>query len=225
MNVQVTVAALTLLVLTSNVQAQGNFSAALAGPDLGSVQGEVLNPNWNVRFAPVPKMLRLHVPELQAGHGVLISRGSNVPSSGIFYRLQSGDVLLAVGARNIHGMDSIPERPSGTLAVLRRGAVIPVRPIAGCIMPPFPRQRGLGLPTQQLGINPWSGGVSAVATSSGNESVSVSQNGNQISLEMSLPDLESQTIRYQGTRESIRRQVESSQLSPAARQRVMEALQ
>ena len=108
--------------------------------------------------------------------------------------------------------ESLPANMTPDVLVLRRGQVMP-----------------LGYPTASRGWNPFASprmgaSVSASAFSTGSESVSISQNGNEILIEMSLPDLEAAPIRYRGTAEQIEQQVRNSNLSPAARQRVLDAI-
>ncbi len=68
-------------------------------------------------------------------------------------------------------------------------------------------------------------GVYASAQAGNNESVSVSRNGDQFSIDMSLPNLHAGNISYRGTRDQIQREVENSNLPPAAIERVLEAIQ
>lgn len=63
--------------------------------------------------------------------------------------------------------------------------------------------------------------VFASAYAGNNESVSVSQQGDQWSIEMSLPDLHDETIRYRGTAAEIHQQVQSSNLPPQVVDRVL----
>jgi hypothetical protein len=64
-------------------------------------------------------------------------------------------------------------------------------------------------------------GVAASAYAGNNESVSVSQQGDQWSIEMSLPDLHDETIRYDGTAAEIHQQVQRSDLPPQVVDRVL----
>ena len=122
----------------------------------------------------------------------------------------------------VFGMASLPESPGANLIVLRGGEVI--QSMLGRLAQwtrsakQSPPSIGSRDAARKRSV------TSASAYSSGNESVSVAQNGDQITLEMSLPELQSAPIRFHGTRQQIMRDVQDSKLSPAARQRVLQAI-
>ncbi len=166
-------------------------------------------PAWGIEFGEVPELLRMHVPALRSGSGIVVQRidDGDAPAAG----LQVGDVLMAIDVVSIASVDQLPQTPQRNLTVLRRGRIVPLGVMQSSYSSvPFALPR---LP-----------GVSVSAFASGNESVSVSQNGNEILIEMSLPELASKPIRYRGTAEQIRREVQRSNLPPAARERVLEAI-
>ncbi len=66
--------------------------------------------------------------------------------------------------------------------------------------------------------------VSATSIARGNESVSISQTGDQISLELFNPRLDDKPIRFRGSRKQIEEQLQSSDLTEAARRQVLQAL-
>ncbi|KAA1260763.1 hypothetical protein LF1_33040 [Rubripirellula obstinata] len=175
--------------------------------------------NWNIEFEPVPEILRLHCPPLQSGQGLVVKRiGDDFDAQ---FQLNAGDILLSASGIAIRNVGDLPGQVPAHVMVMRRGQITPLgqgrrfcgwngyRP--GFMNPAMMQQR--------------QGGVSASSYADGNESVSVSQSGNQISLDMSLPGLDAGNISYRGTRDQIQREVESSNLPPAAIQRVLEAIQ
>jgi len=68
-------------------------------------------------------------------------------------------------------------------------------------------------------------GASAIAFASGNENVSVSQVGDQMVIEMQSPDIGPGQLRMKGTRQQILDELNQSDLSPAAKRKVRQALQ
>ena len=87
---------------------------------------------------------------------------------------------------------------------------------------------GFGGPTN-LGANQGafpmsSGGVTASSFASGNQAISVSRVGDQISLEMYIPGVSPNPIRLRGTPAQIETQLKNSDLSQAAKQAVRRAL-
>ena len=165
---------------------------------------------WGVEFRSVPQLLRMHIPALHGGHGLVVHRIAK--DSAAANMLKVGDVLMTADGKPVKSFESLPANMTPDVLVLRRGQVMP-----------------LGYPTASRGWNPFASprmgaSVSASAFSTGSESVSISQNGNEILIEMSLPDLEAAPIRYRGTAEQIEQQVRNSNLSPAARQRVLDAI-
>lgn len=179
--------------------------------------------NWKVEFEPVPEILRWHCAALQSGQGLVVKRvheDFNAP-----YRLLAGDVLLSVSGIPIRSINDLPGTPISqlplTAVVMRRGQIKTLgqsRPIVG-----WPRNNAR-FPGPAMMQDLAKVGVYASASAGGNESVSVSQNGDQISIDMSLPQLHAGNIRYRGTRDQIQREVESSNLPPAAIQRVLDAI-
>ncbi len=238
MTTKLSITALTIALLAAtSLPAQAQWGMKLPGnirlpanidipglstqPEISRVEGCYEHPNWQVEFCSVPKLLRMHCPALPAEQGVLISRIDPNGPAAMFYDLQVGDIVVTADGEAVFGMASLPESPGANLMVLRGGEVIQVDARAvspvDSIAKQSPRPMNPAMPQGQLG-------TSATAYSSGNESVSVAQNGDQITLEMSLPQLQSAPIRFQGTRQQIMRDVQDSKLSPAARQRVLQAI-
>ena len=182
------------------------------------VEGRYVHPSWQVEFCTVPRLLRMHCPTLPEEQGVLVSQVSRRGPAAMFYDLLVGDVVLTADGKPVFGMASLPNFPGADLTVLRGGEVIAIEAREVC--PPVATVDPLRTPLPQG--SPL--GASATAYSAGNESVSVAQNGDQITLEMSLPELHSVPIRFRGTREQITKDVQESKLSPAARQRVLQAI-
>ena len=228
MNRQLSLAAIAVVLFaaTANLTAHAQWSIEVPGltmqPEICRVEGRYAHPNWLVEFCSVPRLLRMHVPALPAEQGVLINRIAPNGPAALCYDLHVGDILLTADGEPVFGMASLPESPGTELTVLRGGEEISVEARAVCPPQPLADLRPQSLPLAAPQGNPY--GASVSAFSSANESVSVSQNGDQITLEMSLPTLQSAPIRFRGTRQQITRDVEASKLSPAARQRVLQAI-
>ena len=228
MNTKLPLAALSFLMLAASVihpaRAQWNFGmpGPTTQPEIALVEDCYVHPSWQVEFCTVPKLLRMHCPMLPAEQGVLISRISRRGTAAQVYDLRVGDVLLSAGGEPVFGMASLPEFPGAALTVMRGGEEVAIE--ARDVSPTdlMTNQQRLPLAAVVPQANPF--GASATAYASGNESVSVSQNGDQITLEMSLPELQSAPIRFRGTREQIMRDVQDSKLSPAVRQKVLQAI-
>ncbi len=173
---------------------------------------------------------------LQVGDVILQTNGRNVsdsddlpkPSDAIaIVVLRRGQVIPIVGMTN-------GQIPPEIAAELQIGGPPNLPPIVHPGMPPMgPGFAGteFAMPGLAPGLSifgrfaaPVAGGVSANSFSGGNESVSVSRNGDQISLDMSLPDLTDKPIRLRGSIDQIRKELQASGLSAAAKQRVMQAI-
>jgi hypothetical protein len=190
-------------------------------PQVAQFQNTRTAPNWQMHVERVPQLLRMHCPALSSHDGLVVGRIDPRGAAALTYGLNRGDILLRVGEEPIVGFGSLPRYPGEDLTVMRAGQVItlPAREVdPNALAKPRP------LPWQHRYPLARMSGVAASAFASGNESVSVAQNGDQITIEMSLPELESNPIRFQGTRDEITRDVESSKLSPAAQQRVLQAI-
>ncbi len=211
--------------LPSPARAQWNSGRSVAPttqPEIAMVESSYLHPGWLTEFCTVPKLLRMHCEVLPPEQGVLISRIERRGPAAMLYDLQVGDVLLSADGESVFGMASLPEFPGAKLTVMRAGEVISIEPRAAC--PPDTIVNQQPLPWAPAVPTGNGYGVSASAFASGHESVSVARNGDEITLEMSLPELQSAPIRFRGTREQITHEVQNSKLSPAARQRVLQAI-
>ena len=191
---------------------------------------------WNVEFENVPQILHMHCQIPESVDGLLVKRISKGFRGPV--RLRQGDIVLFSGGTPVRSIDDLPQQMPADLIVMRRGQVMPLTasPATGgwnqiesilrnenrglgtlpCMT--FPGGAGMPFPPQQLG------GVSASAFAGNNESVSVSQNGDQISIEMSLPGLHAEKLQYRGTLSQIEQEVQRSNLPAAAKQRVLEAI-
>ena len=228
MNTKLPLAALSFIMLAATIiqpaRAQWNFGmpGPTTQPEIALVEDCYVHPSWQVEFCTVPKLLRMHCSILPPEQGVLISRISRRGPAAMIYDLHVGDVLLTADGEAVFGMASLPEFPGASLTAMRGGEEISIEPRAVCPPDPTVNQQRLPLAAAVPQGNPI--GATASAYSSGNESVSIAQNGDQITLEMSLPELQSGPIRFRGTRQQIIRDVQESKLSPAARQRVLQAI-
>jgi hypothetical protein len=181
-----------------------------------------VHPGWRVEFQPVPALVRMHCRLLKPEQGLVVGRVHRNSPSAMYYDLRFGDIVMSVGGQEVMGLATLPAMPGAELVVVRAGEEISLEPRVN--VNPTPRQ-GPGRDAH-AGISTHAGqyDVSASSFASGNESVSVAKNGRQLSVKMSLPDLQSAPIAFKGTRQQILDQVKSSTLSPAAKQRVLEAI-
>ncbi|QDT08394.1 PDZ domain-containing protein [Planctomycetes bacterium K23_9] len=181
---------------------------------------------WGMHFAEIPDVLRLHVPVLaQKDTGLLVAKISP-NQAGARLGLLPGDVIVQVDGQRVATIRDLPRPTAATAAwVLRGGQVRMMNQFMGpgdafhplALPPAFgPPQFGMNAATQ--------GGVSASSFAGGNESVSVSRSGDQFSIEMSLPKLSAGPIRLRGSVQEIQQQLSDSKLSPAAKQRVLQAI-
>lgn len=181
-----------------------------------------LHPDWKVKFAPVPELLRMHCPMLTPGHGLVVEQV--VESKDAPFRLKRGDVLMSVDGMPVLERDGAPKLARTNVLVMRRGQMIPVHSARRAqangsqFGQPFPRMNQWSLPGR-TGV-----AVSTSAFAGSNESVSVSQNGDQVTVNLDLPNLHPAPLRYQGTRDQIEDEVRNSNLAPAVRRRVLEAI-
>jgi hypothetical protein len=191
---------------------------------------------WNIEFEPVPEILRMHFRSLQEGHGLLVKRVHTDPNR--LYEFLAGDILLSVAGKPIRSINDLPTTPSNnfpvTVIVMRQGQIQPLRKDYSKSCWPGHRPMSRSLPMFMdpgtfkvpATVPGWAkAGVYASAQAGNNESVSVSRNGDQFSIDMSLPNLHAGNISYRGTRDQIQREVENSNLPPAAIERVLEAIQ
>ena len=193
----------------------------------------------------VPHELRLHLPRLAADRGLWVESvppGSAAAKVGVL----PGDILLKAAGVTVPS-DGEPANidPAQETLVIRRGRMKVLRgesqwgvwPAAGAVpqaraiprtLSPGAGAPRLGMPSGLpgwIGRRPGTPGVSASAFSSGGGSaaVSVSQVGNQITAEVSLPTLD-QPLRLRGTASEIEQQISRSRLTEAAKREVRAAL-
>lgn len=209
-------------------------------------------PQWGMQISVIPNILRMHCPILDGNVGVLVAevtKDGHADQQG----LRHGDVILEINGTRVQNADELPApvigsrgQPDSEILVLRRGHVQTtgqlgstkpsfsdnpgneVRRMVERMMRQAPRPPVLGprsswnRPNDSygLGIN---SGAYASSSSSGNESMSVSQANGQISIEMSSPD-GGANIRLHGTMADVERQMQDQGLSPATQQKVRRAL-
>lgn len=204
------------------LQASRADQPAIGAPPEKIDAADSLHPDWKVKFAPVPDLLRMHCPMLTPGHGLVVEQV--VESKDAPFRLKRGDVLMSVDGMPVLERDGAPKLARTNVLVMRRGQMIPVHSArraqakASQFGQPFPRMSQWSLPGR-TGV-----AVSTSAFAGSNESVSVSQNGDQVTVNLDLPNLHPAPLRYQGTRDQIEDEVRNSNLAPAVRRRVLEAI-
>ncbi|MCC9658196.1 PDZ domain-containing protein [Rhodopirellula halodulae] len=195
--------------------------AATADP---TVQSEApSHSQWKVQFTRVPPLLAMHLPMLAGDRGLVVKEAADENADNSL--LQEGDVLLAVDGRPVVAGQGVPPMAQANIVVLRRGQTVtlPVHSLDRQMRQSHGPQPGFA-PYPWLQPRFAAPSVTASAYAGGNESVSVSQNGDQILIEMDLPQLHNGPLRYRGTREQIEEEVRNSNLAPAVRRRVMEAI-
>lgn len=194
-------------------------NAMIGLPDAGSY----VHPIWLIRFQPVPVLLCMHCPLLKPDQGLVVSKVFKHGPSAQFYDIRAGDILLSVGGEDVTGMANLPAAPGADLAVMRAGKefVLTSRVDLASVPPQGPWQGFQNGMFTRAGPR----GVSASSFATGNESVSVAQNGRQYSIKMSLPDLQSAPINLTGTRQQILDQLSNGKYSAAVKQRVIDSMQ
>jgi hypothetical protein len=184
------------------------------------------NEAWGLRFAEIPDVLRLHVPSLDRREIGLLVAKVTPGQPGAEQGLRPGDVIMHIDGRVVAEARDLP-RPTvaTTMFVLRRGQVQLLDRLNakfGGFMPP-------GMPPMHDMNQTARGGVSASSFAGGNqmggnESVSVSRSGDQLLIDMSLPQLAAGPIRLRGSIQQIQKQLSESKLSAAAKQRVLQVI-
>jgi len=171
-------------------------------------------------WAEVPQLLRMHVVMLGPKAGIVcesLAPGSEAESIG----LRAGDILLENGGRRVKNVDHLAQiqlRPP--LVVLRQGQ-IRVLPPTFAALPGVQPNSAIAGPRASVSA---SAASSAQAGRSAGRAVSISQAGDQISLEMSLPRWVDRPIRFQGTRAQIQRELALSDLPAGAKREVRAVL-
>ncbi|KAA5547064.1 PDZ domain-containing protein [Roseiconus nitratireducens] len=209
--------------------------AALAQPpspaeESGPAAATESVPEPPLVLAPVPTLLRMHLPDLPESEGQLVQSvltGSDAARLG----LRPGDILLECNGRIVDRQSEVPAPdPSLPMVVLRRGRMQMLPPSRAPLTGREPRwpDESWGTEVQPNRAFP-SGGVTASSRSEvrggvGGRAVSISRTGDQISLEMSMPELTPQPVRFRGTLAQIQRELDASDLPTAAKNEVRSAL-
>tara|TARA_R110002049_G_scaffold2750_8_gene22273 strand:- start:224837 stop:225490 length:654 start_codon:yes stop_codon:yes gene_type:complete len=166
---------------------------------------------WDVQFAPVPSVLRLHVADLPSHGGMLVQSippGSQASRLG----LHVGDILLEVNGNPVNSPADLPSLNPNTRAVsLHRGEVRRLHMPFPCFypMPADVSRRG---------------GVSASSFAVGNESIAVRSIGDQQEIAIATPALKDTMLRVQGTRSHLQQQILDAGLSPETTRRAFRAM-
>jgi hypothetical protein len=211
------VSALCLGLSVFALQASHADQPAIGAPPEKIDAADSLHPEWKVQFAPVPELLRLHCPMIAPGHGLVVERVGDVKDAP--FRLKRGDVLMSVDGMPVLERDGAPKLARLHVLVLRRGQMTPIGNSGQSqFNQSMPRMSQWAFPGRTTAS------VSTSAFAGSNESVSVSQNGDQVSVSLDLPNLHPAPLRYQGTRDQIEDEVRNSNLAPAVRRRVLEAI-
>lgn len=208
--------AILALVIQATKPTSGDEPNPATPPAITAAPNSHRDVDGGIEFGIVPELLRLHLPELGAGHGVVVKRIDKEALAAT--DLEVGDIVLAIAGIPITDIHNLPKNSLADMVVLRRGQVIPLghRSMAFGHRSPFPGWQSFAMPAQMM--------VTASAVATGNESIAISKNGDEMLIELSLPELASAPLRYRGTLEEIQQQIRKSSLSPTARQRVLDAI-
>lgn len=179
---------------------------------------------WGMETAEIPSLLRLHCPVLVGDLGVLVDK-CHENSLATRLGLQPGDVILEINGLPVSASRILPPAgPMSVLIVLRRGqpTVLTAPPATADLpidgLPGTPWRIPDQLPSA------WSGGVTASSFATGNQAISVSRAGNQVSIEIADPEISKQPLRFSGTPDQIEQQLQRSSLNAASKQTVRQAL-
>ena len=177
---------------------------------------------WGMTIAPPPEILRLHCPQLRGKIGLWVRQ---VDSAGPAAKLgiHAGDILLSASGRMLVAATALPSPELvSELVVMRRGQIRFLTPLHRNLQP-FPMNNDWPS-DQSVTASAFSGSFAGTPTNEGSGAVAISQVGDQISLQMTLPELGSQPVRFRGTRAQIEQQLQKSDLSTDGKRSVRRAL-
>lgn len=240
---------------TQSVAEESDGPAAKSPPAAEDSPVPLSDPEaaWGITLAPVPDLLRAHLPRLRFAEGRVVTA---VDASGpaAKFGIRRFDVLLEVNGIPLARTERLGEPDDIVwMTVLRRGRVTPLalgrgpgghasrarhgaaRPFSPALpIPPAPRFPAPEFGAPEFGApfgfphaaNPFPGAASAIASASStaNGAMSVSRVGDQISVEFVSPATDGRRVRLRGTVAEIEAQMETQGLSQAARREVRDAL-
>ena len=177
---------------------------------------------WGVAIAPPPDILRLHCQPLRGQAGVWV-RQVDPNGRAAALGIRAGDIMLSANGRMLVASTPLPEPDQvADLVVLRRGQVRFVASLHQNL-PPFPMDNDWML-DQSVTASSFSDTLAGALPNDESGAVAISQVGDQINLQMTLPELGRQPARFRGTREQIEQQLEKSDLTTDGKRRVRRAL-
>ncbi len=217
------VAALLVAVTVTAVAQDSAASQAQPAPDRTAVvDPSSYDQAWGITIAEPPEILRLHCPPLRGDAGVWV-RKVDPSSRAAVQGIQAGDILLTANGRILASSKRLPApNQVSELTLLRRGQVRYVSPM-GPDPDNFPRDDDwLRDPT--LSARAFTGGFAGAFPADHSGAVAISRAGDQINLQMTLPELGRKPIRFRGTRQQIEQQLQESTLTDDGKRRVLRAL-
>ncbi|TWU57705.1 PDZ domain-containing protein [Rubripirellula reticaptiva] len=225
------IAAALLTVTATTLPAQNDPLTAIADNSIAN--------EWGMALTEVPELLRMHLPLLRPDTGMVIE-SVTAGSPAAEMRLRAGDILTEVDQNPVRtSADLGHPNPRIGLMVIRRG--IPEMLVAGGEIRRMPMPRWNNrFPANQANRGVMGGGSSAVGSSPGTrqsasssvsssvsgdgESVSVSQSGNQVSLDIASSNPNIGRVRLSGTIAEIQEQLQNGDLTDDVKAAVRRAL-
>lgn len=193
-----------------------------AADKMDAVDGATYDQAWSVTIAQPPEILRLHCPPLRGEAGVWVRKvdpNGQAAARGI----RTGDILLRADGRTLAASKRLPAPDQVLdLVVLRQGQIRFIAPV----LPNFPKVHAGDdwMLDRSVSTSAFSGDFAGAFANDESGAVAVSQVGDQINLQMTLPELGDQPVRFRGTRQQIEQQLQKSTLTADGKQRVRRAL-